>query len=79
MEGTLVPDVVIHSGNPLEVLAIYDFKFPCPFSNDPTWNKYPEGHPYYGSTQGRMYREVFQVGPHLVAPIWRVIRWVESL
>jgi hypothetical protein len=79
LEGTLVPDVVIHSGNPLGVLAVYDFKFPCPFSNDPMWNKYPEGHPYHGSTQGKMYRKVFQVGPHLVAPIWRIIRWVESL
>jgi hypothetical protein len=30
LKGTLVPDVVIHSGNPLEVLAVYDYKFRAP-------------------------------------------------
>jgi hypothetical protein len=29
LRGTLKPDVIIHSGNPLDVQAIYDFKFPC--------------------------------------------------
>jgi hypothetical protein len=29
LKGTLVPDIVIHTGDPLQVLAIYDFKFPC--------------------------------------------------
>ncbi|AKJ08240.1 hypothetical protein ATI61_12629 [Archangium gephyra] len=79
LEGTIVPDVVIHSGDPLEVLAVYDFKFPCPISNTPSWNRYPEGHPYSDSNQGAIYKKILGVGPHLVAPIWRIIRWVESL
>ncbi|HYO64610.1 MAG TPA: hypothetical protein VEU33_00900 [Archangium sp.] len=79
LEGTIVPDVVIHSGNPLELLAVYDFKFPCPISNEPTWNRYPEGHSFSGSNQGAIYKKILGVGPHLVAPIWRIIRWVESL
>ena len=29
LRGTVKPDVVIHSGDPLDVQAIYDFKFPC--------------------------------------------------
>jgi hypothetical protein len=79
LEGTIVPDVVIHSGNPLDVLAVYDFKFPCPISNYPGWNKYPNGHPYSGLNQGAIYQKYLGVGPHLVAPIWRIIRWVGSL
>jgi len=42
LEGTIVPDVVIHSGNPLDVLAVYDFKFPCPITNKPRWNPSPQ-------------------------------------
>ncbi|WNG28360.1 hypothetical protein F0U62_33390 [Cystobacter fuscus] len=30
LEGTLEPDVVIHSGDPLQAWAIYDFKFRAP-------------------------------------------------
>ncbi|WNG51357.1 hypothetical protein F0U60_49910 [Archangium minus] len=70
--GTLEPDVVIHSGNPLEALAIYDFKFPCPSTNEPRWNDYPPGHPYERFSQGAMYKEAFGVKPHPVAPRWGV-------
>jgi hypothetical protein len=78
LAGTIVPDVVIHSGNPLEVLAVYELKFPCPSSNEPSWREYEEGHPYEGSTQGKMYFEILKVGPNLVAPIWKIIRWFAS-
>jgi hypothetical protein len=78
LEGTIVPDVVIHSGNPLEVLAIYDFKFPCPETNRPDWRVYERG-PFAGSTQGKIYFEILKVEPNLVAPIRRIIRWLESL
>ncbi|WNG46488.1 hypothetical protein F0U60_22000 [Archangium minus] len=70
--GTLVPDVVIHSGNPLDVLAVYDFKFPCPTSDEPRWNDYPKGHPYHESNQGAMYHRALGVKPFRVAPIWRI-------
>jgi hypothetical protein len=39
--GTLVPDIVIHTGNPVEVLDVFDLKFPCPGSNEATWGRYP--------------------------------------
>jgi hypothetical protein len=68
LQGTLVPDVVIHTGNPLLVQAVYDFKFPCPSGNKPRWNSYPRGHPYYESNQGAMYQEALGVEPFRVAP-----------
>ena len=70
--GTLVPDVVIHSGNPLEVLAVYDFKFPCPSSNPSRWNAYAPGHPSGVPDQGALYEKVFEVKPHRVAPFWGI-------
>lgn len=73
LEGTIVPDVVIHTGNPLEVLAVYDFKFPCPETNSPTWRDYEKG-PFAGSTQERIYFGILKVVPNLVAPIRGIIR-----
>jgi hypothetical protein len=72
--GTLVPDVVIHEGDPLEVLAIYDFKFPCA-SRDPTpWRVYPEGHPHAGQSQRRMYEEALGAEARRVLPRWGILR-----
>ncbi len=73
LQGTLVPDVVIHSGNPLLVQAVYDFKFPCPISNAPRWSQYPEGPPHNGASQGKVYNEALGVAPQLVAPRYGVI------
>ena len=78
LEGTIVPDVVIHSGNPLDVLAVYDFKFPCPFSNYPTWTEYTSRASNGASNQGEAYLNTLGVGPHLVAPLWKIIRWYKS-
>jgi hypothetical protein len=72
--GTIVPDVVIHTGNPLEVLDVYDLKFPCPGSNFPEWRKYPEGHRYEEFHQGQLYKEAFGGDPARVAPRWGVLR-----
>jgi hypothetical protein len=74
LKGTIVPDVVIHSGNPLEVLAVYDLKFPCPSSNEPSWNEYEEGPPHHGSNQRRIYLKILQVIPKLVAPLWKIVQ-----
>lgn len=70
--GTLEPDVVIHSGDPLRAEVVYDFKFPCVNSDSvPPWREYPKGHPYQRSTQGQMYeralrpQEVRRVVPRL--------------
>jgi hypothetical protein len=74
LEGTIVPDVVIHSGNPLEVLAVYDFKFPCPETNSPKWNPSRRA----GLDQGELYLKILGVEPNLVSPIRKIIRWLES-
>ena len=72
--GTLVPDVVIHTGKPLEVLDVYDLKFPCPGTNFPEWRKYTDGHPYEGQHRGQLYQQTFGVDPARVAPRWGVLR-----
>jgi hypothetical protein len=73
--GTLVPDVVLHATHePLKVQAIYDFKFPCPLNNRPEWTPYPEGHPFEGSHQGRMYRETLGDKPtFMVSPFHGIL------
>ncbi len=72
LQGTLVPDVVIHTGNPLRVQAVYDFKFPCPIKNEPTWRQYEGEHPYRDSSQGQIYSEALQAESALVAPRWGI-------
>jgi len=68
LAGSVVPDVVIHTGDPLQVQRVYDFKFPCPESNPPTWKRYPPGNPLKASNQGEAYRNVFGVAPVPVTP-----------
>jgi hypothetical protein len=68
LRGTLVPDVVLHQGNPLEVLKVYDLKFPCPGTNHPEWHDFPKGHPYERFNQGQMYERAFGVNPARVSP-----------
>jgi len=73
--GSLVPDVVIHAGNPREVEAIYDFKFPCVNSDQaPSWREYPPGHPHAGRNQGDVYRDAFKTKVGRVVPRLGVIR-----
>lgn len=67
--GTLIPDVVIHLGDPLTPEDAFDFKFPCPISNSASWRRYPRNHPYGGRTQGQMYEQALGVRPWLVVPI----------
>ncbi|MCY1075391.1 hypothetical protein [Archangium lansingense] len=71
LKGTLKPDVVIHEGDPLHAQAVYDFKFPCVDTGSmPKWTPYPPGHPFAGSTQGRMYLD-------FIAPIaGRIMPWI---
>lgn len=69
LKGTLEPDVVIHTGDPLQVLAVYDFKFRCVnFDQEPGWRTYPEGHRYEGETQGKLYKEAFGPEVHPIGP-----------
>jgi hypothetical protein len=73
LKGTLRPDVVIHTGDPLRADAIYDLKFPCPGSNQARWHDYPEDHPYFQRHQGEVYRDALRVMPFRVAPGWGVV------
>lgn len=61
--GALVPDIVLHaSGNPNQVQGVYDFKFPCPATNRPSWGAYNEGHPHYPKDQKAMYKDALLGG-----------------
>jgi hypothetical protein len=67
--GTLVPDVVIHTGDPLHIQAVYDFKFPCVHTDDaPLWDTYPPGHPHQRFDQGQLYERALGVPPVRVVP-----------
>ncbi|WP_257451432.1 hypothetical protein [Archangium lipolyticum] len=69
LKGTLEPDVVIHTGDPLQVRAVYDFKFRCVnFDERPRWRTYPPGHRYAGRSQGDIYKEAFGPEVELIGP-----------
>ncbi|RYZ39219.1 MAG: hypothetical protein EOO71_20965 [Myxococcaceae bacterium] len=75
--GSIVPDVVLHAlGNPLNVQAVFDFKFPCPVTNPPNWDTYPLGHAFAERTQGAVYQQLLRSAqrPLLVSPNSGVIR-----
>lgn len=75
LKGTLKPDVVIHSGLPLDVQAVYDFKFPCvKLDEAPRWTEYAEGHPYSGKSQKDMYEMAFDSPVARIMPRLGVIR-----
>ncbi len=57
LRGTIKPDVVIHSGNPLLPQAVYDFKFPCVNSDNDHWCRYSHG-PHRGRSQKTVYEEI---------------------
>jgi hypothetical protein len=70
--GALVPDIVIHAaGNPNQVQRVYDFKFPCPKDNPPSWRRPAPDHPHYPKDQGEMYKSALLGGkrePQRVIP-----------
>lgn len=68
LEGTVVPDLVLHTGNPVQVQRVYDFKFPCPDTNPPMWRQSPSGNPLRARNQGDAYRLTFGTSPVLVTP-----------
>jgi hypothetical protein len=70
LKGSLVPDVVIHTGDLLAVQAVYDFKFPCVNEEQPAWGRYPEDHPYKNINQRTIYQEAFGVNPVSISPRW---------
>jgi len=73
--GTLVPDVITHTGDPTRIYEVYDFKFPCvnkPF--EIMWRKYPPSHPYKTESQHDIYSEAFKKAPIPVTPLKGAIR-----
>lgn len=72
--GTLVPDVVVHTGDPLQAQTIFDFKFPCVSSNAPPWRPYPEGHPYESKLQNEVYEKALGAETWRIVPRWGAIR-----
>jgi hypothetical protein len=69
LKGTLEPDVIIHMGDPLQVQAVYDFKFRCvDIDKAPEWRTYPAGHRYAGKSQGAIYEEAFGKVVQLIGP-----------
>ncbi|WP_147445048.1 hypothetical protein [Corallococcus sp. CA053C] len=62
LRGTIVPDVVIHQGDPLQAQSVYDFKFPCVNSDArPPWRRYPRGHAYEGEYQDQLYQQALRL------------------
>jgi len=75
LRGTLVPDVVLHTGDPTRIQDVYDFKFPCVSREAaPDWRSYPKEHPYADALQGDIYGKAFNVEPVRVSPGRKIIR-----
>ncbi|MGE6758422.1 hypothetical protein ACQKGO_10450 [Corallococcus interemptor] len=73
LKGTLVPDVVIHEGRPLEAQAVYDFKFSCSNVDAPAaWREVPvEGAPPGRiPTQKNLYMKALGLSR---LQVWRVV------
>lgn len=71
LTASIVPDVVLHAlGNPLKVQRVYDFKFPCPVTNPPTWDIYAPGHSFAEKSQRDVYQQLLEPNraPQLVSP-----------
>jgi len=73
LRGTLVPDVVIHNGNPRFIGAVYDFKFPCADVEKWQWRYYESG-PFQGFNQEEIYEAAFGQPPAVVVPRLGVLR-----
>lgn len=67
LRGTIKPDVVIHSGNPLLPLAVFDFKFPCVNGDTVPWCLYTKG-PHKGRWQNDVYQEALGIEPEAIRP-----------
>lgn len=66
--GSVVPDVVIHTGNPLEAQWVYDFKFPCPEDNPGTWRNLGRNNPIGARNQYEAYTITFNVRANIITP-----------
>lgn len=77
LAGTIEPDVVIHTGNPAEVLDVFELKFPCPGTNPARWHDYAPGTPHHPLNQGEVYAKAFGGNPARVSPRWGIKRLLD--
>ncbi|RUO90891.1 hypothetical protein D7Y11_22900 [Corallococcus sp. AB018] len=79
LKGTLSPDIVIHSGDPIRVSAVYDFKFFCSnaaMKSAPEWRPLSNRASPNGPTQKDSYMKAFNLGTRQVLrviPRWGVL------
>ena len=74
LKGTIEPDVVLHSGDPLHPEDVYDFKFPCAdISRAPPWREYPTTRSRRKLNQKDAYESALGV------TAWRVVPWLGIL
>lgn len=64
----IAPDVVILDPTGTRVVAIYDFKFPCPETNPAKWDIYKGQHYWSGTPQNVAWHNIFRVSPRRVSP-----------
>ncbi|NNB95399.1 hypothetical protein HI113_15985 [Corallococcus exiguus] len=80
LKGTLSPDVVIHTGDPIRVRAIYDFKFFCSntaTTRAPGWRPLSKNPSPTEPTQKNTYMDAFNLGPGQVLrviPRWGILQ-----
>ncbi|WP_240360750.1 hypothetical protein [Pyxidicoccus caerfyrddinensis] len=77
LKSSLVPDIVIHTGDPRRALTAYDFKFPCAdITRIVPWTDYPPGPPHFGRTQEKAYLKELELtaSPVRIQPRLGVIR-----
>jgi hypothetical protein len=67
---TIKPDIVLHAnrGSLLRAVLTLDFKFPCPGTNEPRWKEYGENSAYFGSNQGKTYRDALGGEALIISP-----------
>src|SRR5439155_13663222 len=71
LRDSIVPDLIIHKGDPRYVQAVYDFKFPCASRDAPPWRKYSGRHPAAESNlpnQKEVYEAMLKQVAQRVAP-----------
>ncbi|WNG56185.1 hypothetical protein F0U59_16495 [Archangium gephyra] len=76
LRGTIRPDVVLHSDSPLDVQAVYDFKFACVNNRKEApdqWREYPDTSPHHGCSQGDVYQQALRVRPRTIIPRWGIL------
>ena len=74
LKGTLRPDVVIHSGDPIRAQAVYDFKFGCPGEHPRRWTESPENSTRTLRAQNRLYEDALHTQAWRVIPRFGIMR-----